>query len=176
MLVEETVTYLEMASPDQLVPGRAPPAPVDLEEVDLISSPLARSVYDRIAAPQGWIGRAAWSNDDWAELLSRPRVRIWIARVEGEPAGMLELESQPGGDVGIAVFGLVPEFVGRGYGGHLLSLATRMAWETPAPGGAPVRRVWLQTSSRDHPHALPNYERRGFRPFRTERRRREVPG
>jgi hypothetical protein len=38
----------------------------------------------------------------------------------------------------------------------------------------PVRRVWLHTSSRDHPHAKPNYERRGFRPFRTEQRRRDI--
>jgi hypothetical protein len=27
-------------------------------------------------------------------------------------------------------------------------------------------RVWVQTSSDDHPHALSNYERRGFRAFR----------
>ena len=28
-----------------------------------------------------------------------------------------------------------------------------------------VGRVWVQTTSDDHPHALPNYLRRGFRPF-----------
>jgi GNAT superfamily N-acetyltransferase len=73
------------------------------------------------------------------------------------------------------VFGLVPEFVGRGFGGHLLTLGTRLAWETEHPGGTATRRVWLQTSSHDHPHALANYRRRGFRIFRTEQRRREIP-
>jgi len=28
--------------------------------------------------------------------------------------------------------------------------------------------VWLRTSSADNPHALPNYQRRGFRTFKTE--------
>jgi hypothetical protein len=28
--------------------------------------------------------------------------------------------------------------------------------------------VWLHTSSADNPHALPNYQRRGFRIFKTE--------
>jgi GNAT superfamily N-acetyltransferase len=103
-------------------------------------------------------------------------VQPWIARVGGEVAGMVELEVQRGGEVEIVVFGLVPEFVGKGFGSHLLTLGTRLAWEAEHPDGAPTRRVWLQTSSRDHPHARPNYERRGFHAFRTERRRREIAG
>ena len=78
--------------------------------------------------------------------------------------------------MGIVVFGLVPEIVGKGLGGHLLTVGTRLAWEAEHADGRPTRRVWLLTSSRDHPHAKPNYERRGFRAFRTEQRRREIPG
>jgi GNAT superfamily N-acetyltransferase len=89
---------------------------------------------------------------------------------------MVELEVQPGGDVEIVVLGLAPEFVAKGFGGHLLTRATQLAWEAVSTDGTPTRRVWLHTSSRDHPHAKPNYERRGFRPFRTEHRQREVPG
>lgn len=63
----------------------------------------------------------------------------------------------------ITTFGLVPEFVGKGLGGYALTLAVTEAWNlTPN-----VRRVWLHTSNLDHPHALPNYEHRGFRRFRT---------
>src|SRR4029453_4453797 len=90
-------------------------------------------------------------------------------------AGMVGLELQSGGDVEIVVFGLVPEFVGRGFGSHLLTVGARLAWEAEHPDGAPTRRVWLHTSSRDHPSARPNYERRGFRAFRTEHRRRDIP-
>lgn len=99
-----------------------------------------------------------------------------MARIGGEVAGVVELDAQSEGDVEIVVLGLVPEFVGKGFGGHLLTLATQLAWEAKSPDGTPTRRVWLHTSSRDHPHAMPNYERRGFRPFRTEQRQREVPG
>jgi GNAT superfamily N-acetyltransferase len=96
--------------------------------------------------------------------------------VGGEVTGLVELEVQPGGEVEIAVFGLVPEFVGKGFGSHLLTLATLLAWNAEPVDGVAVRRVWLHTSSRDHPHARPNYERRGFRAFRTERRQREILG
>jgi hypothetical protein len=29
-------------------------------------------------------------------------------------------------------------------------------------------RVWLHTCTKDHPHALSNYQARGFQVFRTE--------
>jgi GNAT superfamily N-acetyltransferase len=61
-------------------------------------------------------------------------------------------------------FGLLPEFVGNGLGGCALTLAVQRAWAL----GPPVNRVWLHTSSQDHPRALPNYHRRGFRTFKTE--------
>jgi GNAT superfamily N-acetyltransferase len=61
-----------------------------------------------------------------------------------------------------------PEFLGKGFGGALLTSGRRLAWQMVSPSGAPTKRVWVQTSSRDHPHALPNYEKRGFRTFRTQ--------
>lgn len=176
MLIEETVTYLEMTSPDQLVPGLPPSAPVEMEVLDRGSAPLLRSTYARIAAPYGWISRSAWSDEQWAEWLSSPTVQAWLARVGDEVVGMVELQSQSVGDVEIVILGLAPEFVGKGIGGHLLTVATRLAWEAKSPDGTSTTRVWLHTSSRDHPHAKRNYERRWFRPFRTEHRQREVPG
>ena len=68
------------------------------------------------------------------------------------------------------IFGLVPAWVGRGYGGHLLTEGTRRVWAIRHPDGTPTRRVWLHTSTKDHPHALRNYQRRGFRVVRREHR------
>jgi ribosomal protein S18 acetylase RimI-like enzyme len=175
MLVDEAVTYLEMTSPDELVPGSSPPASVEMVRVDRTSVPLIRSTYARVGAPHDWISRQDWADEAWEELLARPSVSVWIARLDDEVAGMVELEARQGGDVEITVFGLGPTFVGRGFGGHLLTLATRRAWETTSADGTPARRVWLHTSSHDHPHARLNYERRGFRPYRTEHRQREIP-
>ena len=150
-----------MTSPDQLVPAPAPAETLALRAAEAAS---LRSTYVRIGAPYGWTGRTRWSDSDWEAELARPGVQAWIALADGEVAGLVELEAEPGGDVGIVVFGLVPELIGRGLGGALLTRATELAWELAAPGG----RVWVQTSSHDHPHALRNYERRGFRAFRTE--------
>ncbi len=64
--------------------------------------------------------------------------------------------------VEIAYFGLAPDAIGRGLGKHLLSCAVRDAWAL-----GPTR-VWLHTSTLDHPHARSNYEKRGFVVYRTE--------
>jgi GNAT superfamily N-acetyltransferase len=175
VLIDVTITYLEMTRPEQLVPGRLPPAPVKMERCERGSAALLRSTYDRIGTPHNWIGRSGWSEGQWEELLARREVQPWLAWVDQGCAGMVELEVQPCGDVEITVFGLVPEFVDKGYGGHVLTLGTQLAWRAKSPEGEATRRVWLHTSSLDHPHAMPNYERRGFRPFRTKLRRREIP-
>jgi GNAT superfamily N-acetyltransferase len=167
-LTGDTVTSLEMTSPRQLVPGRSPPAALELQEVGRAQAALVRSTYVRIGAPHSWTGRSSWSDAQWEEELSRPGVRAWIAPVDEDVVGLVELEADETGDVGIVVFGLVPEFVGTGLGGAFLTAATQLAWKLTSPLGIPANRVWVQTSSRDHPHALRNYESRGFRAFRTE--------
>jgi GNAT superfamily N-acetyltransferase len=53
--------------------------------------------------------------------------------------------------------------IGKGIGGGMLSLAVREAWKIKG-----TQRVWLHTCSEDHPHALANYQKRGFRLFKTE--------
>ncbi|MGH3768700.1 MAG: GNAT family N-acetyltransferase [Pseudonocardiaceae bacterium] len=169
VLVDQTVAFLEMTSADQLRPGKAPPAEISLDSVDAAELPLIRSTIDRIGAPHHWPS-LAWSQRQWLNVVSGPSVRSWIARVGIDVIGLVQLENHSRGDVEITKFGLVPEFVGRGFGGHLLTMATRLAWDL---GG--VNRVWLHTSSFDHPHALRNYRSRGFLIFRVEHRPRELP-
>jgi RimJ/RimL family protein N-acetyltransferase len=167
--VRETITYLEMTSVEQLRVARPlPAARLELELVER-ASPLVRSTQERIGAPHQWPSMA-WSEEQWQAWLANPDRRQWIVRCAGVVAGLAELESQPGGEVELTTFGLVPEFVGRGFGGHALTLATQLAWSLDPVRAPRVKRVWLHTSSLDHPNALPNYRSRGFRPFRTEDR------
>ena len=165
---ERTTTYLEMTSPAALVPGRPAPAPVALEDASGDPAAVA-DAWRRIGGPYGWGSRHSWSPAQWAAWVRRPTTIPLLASVDGELAGMVELEVQPAGDVEITIFGLVPEFVGRGYGGHLLTEGLRRAWAQPQADGSPTRRVWLHTSSRDHAHALANYRARGLRIFGTRR-------
>ena len=76
-------------------------------------------------------------------------------------AGFFELRDWADGSTEIAYFGLLPAFIGRGLGGALLTEAVRR------PGRRPTR-VWLHTSSLDHPAALANYVARGFTVTRVE--------
>ena len=172
--VDQTITYLEMTSPDELLPARPPPERVELERVGPEGVELVRATINRVGEPHHWTTSRARSLRRWRRRLSRPEVLVWLARVRGEVAGAIELEVRPGGDVEITVFGLVPGFVGKGFGGHLLTEAVRLAWDARVPGRPATKRVWLHTSSLDHPHALGNYQRRGFRIFRSEDRPRPL--
>lgn len=165
--VSGIVTQLEMTSPTQLVPGQPPPDPLELVEIGPDSASLVRTIYLRIWEPLGSGGRIAWSDERWAVELAAPGVRTWVARMNGADAGFVELAAELSGDVGIVVFGLVPEFQSQGFGAAFLTLATETAWSIGSPTGTPTRRVWLQTSSADHPNALPNYKRRGFQVFKS---------
>jgi GNAT superfamily N-acetyltransferase len=191
--VEEVVTHVEMTHPTRLRPAR--PVPGVWLDLTAPGSPLVRPLQNRIGAAHYWAG-LTWSEEQWEGWLAEPRRRQWVVRSGAEPAGLAELEVQPAGTVEITAFGLLPEFIGRGIGGHALTLATRLAWRLepvgdrakpraqsaePARGGAKpvgmdrVRRVWLHTSSLDHPGALPNYRARGYVPFHTEVRWVELP-
>jgi RimJ/RimL family protein N-acetyltransferase len=157
------------SSPADLRPGREAPQPIELEAVSPSAPQLVRATYLRIWKPLAFSGRMEWWDTDWAQELSRPGVEAWLARVGDEIAGLVELAADADGSVGIVVFGLVPEFIGRGFGGPFLTLVTRLAWAMPSPRR--VRRVWLETYSSDHPHAITNYIARGFRVFQSQTKR-----
>jgi RimJ/RimL family protein N-acetyltransferase len=157
----EVIVSLEMMSREELLPGRAAPEPIELDRVDPGAPQLLRTTYVRVWEPLASGGRGDWTDVDWRRELSRAGVEAWLARLDNEVIGLAELDVESNGDVGIVVFGLVPEFVGKGLGAPFLTLVTRLAWEMP--GRAPARRIWVQTSSADHPNAISNYIARGFR-------------
>ncbi|HET6293555.1 MAG TPA: GNAT family N-acetyltransferase [Kribbella sp.] len=162
----EIVTYLEMTSPDELVEATAVPG-VRLERAEA-GSPLIRELLVRVGRPHQW-RTLSWSEERWAEYLNDPLRQVWFVTHDDEAgpqyAGItsyLPNETADGGEeVQISHFGLVPEYVGRGLGGHALTLTIQTAW-TLNPS---TNRVWLHTSTLDHPNALPNYQKRGFRPY-----------
>ena len=70
---------------------------------------------------------------------------------QAAPAGYFELKRCEDDSVEVAYFGLLPEYLGRGWGKH------------------------LHTCTLDHPAALPNYMQRGFRQVQQESYTVDIP-
>jgi GNAT superfamily N-acetyltransferase len=157
-----TRTYLELKRAEDLRRAAAPSEQVSVHQVDNCAPSFWRRLYSEVGAQYHWVDRLVWTDDDIREYLADPAVSLWILSVDGGVAGYFELRRHPDDSVEIAYFGLLPAYVGRGLGKYLLSEAAGRAWEL-----APAR-VWLHTSTLDHPSALPNYLARGFTVFKVE--------
>ena len=161
--VEVTRTYLEMKSPAELSGASFSDAHARVERRDPCSVELYRRLYKDVGEDWYWHDRLEWSGETLAAHLAKPTVQVWELVVEGKSAGYYELGKHADGSVEIVYFGLTAPFIGRGLGGPLLAHATREAWTMGA------NRVWLHTCTLDSERALPNYRKRGFREFKTER-------
>jgi GNAT superfamily N-acetyltransferase len=155
-------TYLEMRDPSTLSHATLPDAACRVERVLDCPPAFWRFLYAEVGRAHQWVDRLPWSPAEIRAYLADPAVSLWLMSVWGAPAGYFELRRDPDGSIEIAYFGLLREFQGRGLGGHLLTQAVQRAWEAGAT------RVWVHTSTLDHPSALPNYLKRGFRVYKTE--------
>jgi GNAT superfamily N-acetyltransferase len=164
-----TTTHLEMTSRDQLRMARPSPIPLQLVRVEIPCPELNRFLYTTVGARWWWYSRLSWDYGRWLTYLDRPDLETWVAFSSGTPAGYFELERQPDAAVEIVYFGLLPDFIGKGIGGALLTAAITRAWEMGA------QRVWVHTCTLDHPQALPNYLARGFQIFRVEEASEDLP-
>ncbi|RQX12384.1 GNAT family N-acetyltransferase [Micromonospora ureilytica] len=162
----KVVTYLEMNNATDLRPSKVVPE-LSLRRVD-VGLPLVHAINAQVGAPHGW-RCASRTSEEWQELMrSRPLRQYRFITLKDETVGVANVEPHPDGEVEITAFGLMPEHVGKGLGGHALTLTIRQAWDMVALESPAVRRVWLHTCSSDHPNALRNYQRRGMTVYRTE--------
>jgi GNAT superfamily N-acetyltransferase len=168
--VEVVRTYLEMRSPGDLRPAREPADAPRLERIEECPASFFRYLYAEVGRAYHWTDRLSWTDERVRAHLSDPGVSLWLLSSRAAPAGYFELRRHQDRSVEVAYFGLLPEFLGRGWGGYLLTLAVRSAWATGP------ERVWLHTCTLDHPAALPNYLKRGFRPVREEVYTAQLPG
>ncbi|AWK13152.1 GNAT family N-acetyltransferase [Streptomyces spongiicola] len=170
MSIAVTTWSLEQTSPSDLRPAAEPEGDVRIVRAEVPSPEFSRFLYTAVGGDIRWTDRLGLTRVQWEEALTRPGVETWVAYERGTPAGYVELEAQDEGAVEIVYFGLVPAFRGRRIGGHLLSYGTARAWDLAErwPGRTPTKRVWLHTCSKDGPHAMDNYLRRGFTLFGTK--------
>jgi len=157
-----TRTYLELGSPDDLHPAPTPDPAPRIERLGECPASFYRYLYAEVGRAFHWTDRLDWSDETIRAHLATPGLTLWHLTWKAAPAGYFELKPHPDGSMEIAYFGLLAEYIGRGWGKYLLTEAVRAAWST-SPS-----RVWLHTCTLDHPAALPNYLRRGFRAVREE--------
>jgi GNAT superfamily N-acetyltransferase len=162
MDVEVTRTYLQLARPEDLNPARVEDPRIRIERVEGCPASFFRFLYREVGRFYHWIDRLPWTDDQIRAHLARPDITLWVMYCEGAPAGYFELERHEDGSIEIAYFGLMQEFLGRGLGKHLLTAAAVQAWSDGA------NRVWLHTCTLDDAAAMPNYLKRGFKPFKQE--------
>ena len=167
--IEVTRTYLEMRDPSELQGALSDDPRVRIEQLLDCSAARFRYLYVEVGRNYYWIDRLPWTDEDIVAYLSQPEISLWLMTAASVTAGYFELRRCEDGSVEIAYFGLLPEFVGRGLGKHLLTCATEQAWAMGA------NRVWLHTCTLDDQAAMPNYLKRGFRPFKTETYSVELP-
>ncbi len=158
--MKSTVQYLEMNSVEEFFPAEIPES-LELREVR--DPAVNERFYREVGGPWQWTDRLNWEVEKWNRWAMRPEVETWLAFMNGEEAGFVELKKQEKGNVEVICFGLLPEMIGRGLGAGMLSAAIKQAWEISG-----AKRIWLHTCSEDHPHAVSNYEKRGFRLFKTK--------
>ncbi len=150
-----------MKSPSWLR-GKSESGGLVVTECEIAQFRINRFLYQLIGADWEWKSKLSWSDQQWKALVESENHRTWMAYLSGSVAGYFEL-SKDESDVEILAFGLAPPFIGKGFGGYFLSYAVKSAWSWEG-----AERVWLHTSSLDHPRALPNYEAGGFKLYREE--------
>jgi GNAT superfamily N-acetyltransferase len=162
-IIEVTRTYLEMRDPSALSGAKLDDPAIRIEHQRDCSVALFRSLYVEVGKNYHWVDRLPWTDDEIRDYLAQPEISLWLMTYDNEPAGYFELRRCEDGSTELAYFGLMPQFIGRGLGKHLLTCAVEQAWADGA------NRVWLHTCTLDDPAAMPNYLKRGFLPYRTEK-------
>ena len=147
-------TLLELNSKDDFKPKSFPNKSVEIKKALSHSGKLCKFLWEEVGKDY-WLERSDWNIDRWNKWINRDEVVFYVAYLDNTPMGFFELTKEKK-NIKIEGLGLLPEFIGKGLGGGLLSAATEKAFAWGA------KRIWLHTATDDHPAALPNYKNRGF--------------
>lgn len=167
--VNMMVTFLEMTAKPSALPPQQPKGKIAILKADNPTTHFYRYLYDEVGRKHLWVDRKKLDDAKLDAVLKNPALELYVLYVDGCPAGMAELDFRDK-DIGLlAYFGLVPDYIGRRLGYYFLYHAVANAWTKP------ISTLLVNTSSLDHPRALPLYQRMGFAPYSREERYIELP-
>jgi len=151
-------TYLEIRTPR----AHARQTPLEGTQIIRAEKPTIgfyRFLYNAVGKDWDWVDRKLLGDDELAAIIHDERVEIYVLYVNGTPGGYAELDRRVGGEIELAYFGIMPEFLGNGLGRYFLHRIIEKAW-SHGPN-----RLWVHTCELDHPAALPLYLQAGFDVF-----------
>ncbi len=153
-------TYLEMTSAVDFAPAYIGAGDIEIVRMEMPDLGFYKFLYQSVGEEWAWRDRLQIGNAELRRILASPNTQVYVMYVSGSPGGYVELFRHKDDSVEIVYFGLRRDYMGRGLGKHLLSYGVARAWDMGA------RRVWLHTCNLDGPHALANYQKRGFRIYK----------
>lgn len=163
------VTFLEMTSKPSALPPPMPKGKVAIMRAAHPPVHFYRYLYDTIGDPYFWVDRRKLSDAALGEIVQHPEVELHVLYLDGNPAGMAELDLRDAATGQLAYFGLMPEAIGKRLGYFFCYHAVMNAWARP------ISKLLINTCTLDHPRALPLYQRLGFVPYAREDRYIELP-
>ena len=151
-----------MRSPLELRAKRSTDERFAVREATVKQWQFNRFLYEFVGRDWSWTDKRHWTEQQWQAYAEADHLRTFTACYDGSVAGYFEMRPDDIGGMEIAMLGLAPKFIGRGFGAALVTAALESAWSLkPA-------RVWLHTCTLDHPSALTNYQARGLRIYKTQ--------
>ena len=152
--------YLEIDSINKLNTKSIASENLTIEEAKKNNFDLNKFFYKQIGKQHQWVDRLIWQDKNWIDYVSKKNLKTYILKQNNDYVGYFELIFDKN-ICEIAYFGILKEYIGKGYGGFLLSEALKIGFKN-------ANRIWVHTCSLDHPNAIENYKSRGMKVFKTE--------
>ena len=163
--LEVTITYLEMTEPPHLAAVHPPQGEkLALLHAEPPTVDFYRYLYDTVGRPWLWYDRRTLGDEVLKKIIEDEAVEVYVLYVNGVPAGFAELDRRQQPEIELAYFGLMPSFIGKGYGRYFLTWVIERAWSYEP------ERLWVHSCDLDHPKALATYQQCGFAPYDQEKR------
>ena len=125
-MTEITTYYLEIRSLAYLR-DKEKPETLEIVEAEIKEHRFKRYLYQLVGQQWQWRDKLSLSDTEWKAYAENDNLRTWVAYARGSIACYYELQKKDRSEVEIAYLGLVPKFVGKGYGGYLLTHAIKSA-------------------------------------------------
>ena len=155
--------YLEINSPGEIKLSSKPKGICKIKIKNPPDFQINKFFYKQIGKSYRWIDRLIWDDLKWMNYIKNTNLETYIMTDNDELIGFFELLFHPEtSKCEIAYFGILDQYIGKKYGGYLLSEALRLGFRNN------TKKVWLHTCSLDHKHALNNYLGRGMKIFKSE--------